>query len=1287
MPAILSSSVASISTVSVSAKPSSRLSGLFAFCLALSAGAPVFAVDQTYDATNAANVWDLATQNWDGSTATWFDNNNAIFSGTGETVTVNGPIVFDNMTFSANGYTLANGTGSLSLSNDLASTITVSTGTATIAEILGDNLAGASALTKAGAGTLVLSGSNTYTGATTLSAGVLWITNANSLGTTTAGTTQSGASELRLSGNVVTAAEPISITGGGIGNAGAIRNFADNNTYSGTVTLAGQTRIVADTGTLTLSAANSVTAAANQNLIVSGAGNIVISGAISTGSGFLTKDTLIGGGTGTLTLGGTNTYAGATTVIAGTLKLDYAANDTTKLSDTAALVLGGGTVELAGGTHTEVVSATTLTANTSSVISRSSGSAVLQLNTVTPNAGTALVVTSAGIATTDNAVTNGILGFWARTNIGGVSTWGTSAGTPDSPIVAFTGYTDINRLGGVLPNLATNHIRIVDGGTSGNVTLAGGALTQAYSIQVDASAGRTTIAPAANTDVLNVGDDVGGAIWQTANAGSLTIGTTVGNGILTAGATPTAVPANLRLINDSVANDFVVNSVITNNDTDVVSVSKSGAGTVVLNGNNTFTGSLSVAAGGMLVLTGNNAARPSNVANSTVVGSGGILRLEANAGNTTAGVSTVLFNEQSGTVQPFILSTGGTLQLRSDSAITFAGGNNFGGLGSANVTIDVNRLTAAGTNNTLTFAPGGFNVNTTTINVTGGNGYKLAIGKINNVTGAANAVMTLNPTGASMSVAGYGGTTAFTSTLLLSGTSTGNIVTAPVTNTTSATPSVISVTKTGTSTWELASENTYTGTTNVRQGTLTLSGNRTGAAGAFSVGDTAGLDGTLNITAGDFALGTANFFVSQQANSSTVNQSAGSISFTGGNQLLVGNSAVGSVGNYNLSGGTITGGSNANRGVILGVNTGATGIFTLSGTGNLAMGSATLQVGRSDSAALNTTGVFNQTGGTAAFGTLTVGGGAGSVTAGTKGTLNLTGGTFTAANFPILAGADNGSAVIKIGGTAKVTLPAFPTTRGLNATATITFDGGTLSPSFGSTDYMSGLTNAFVTANGANFDVPAGSDIAIGQVLENASGQAGTVNKLGAGMLALLAANTYTGATKVDAGTLLVGGSISASPTTVNAGGTLAAGIVADTIGTAGIGALTIAGTGTLKLDINITDATTVTTDLFNVTGNLNLSGSAVLALQNLGSNVALTQGTAITFIDYSGTWNGGTFAGLADDSLLTVGATQFRISYNGVNNNDSAVTLVAIPEPGSATLLVGGVAGLLGMRRRRRSA
>ena len=328
------------------------------------------------------------------------------------------------------------------------------------------------------------------------------------------------------------------------------------------------------------------------------------------------------------------------------------------------------------------------------------------------------------------------------------------------------------------------------------------------------------------------------------------------------------------------------------------------------------------------------------------------------------------------------------------------------------------------------------------------------------------------------------------------------------------------LTKLGAGTLTLSAANTYTGATTARAGTLALTGNRTAASGAVTVADST-TDATLNLSNGTFTMNGTFAVASGGTSTGTVNQTGGSLTLTGA-QLLVGNGTA--TGAYNLSAGTLTGAASTSRGVILGVNSGSRGTFNLSGTGSLAMGSSDLQVGRSEAVtATGATGVFNQTGGTATIGTLGIGGNAGSgaTNAGNSGTLNLTGGTFTAAAFNALAGGNNSTALITIGGTAQVTLPALPTAgRGTGAAVNLTFDGGTLTPAAASAAYLGGITNAFVTANGAKLNVPAGRDITVSQPLIDAAGQAGALTKLGTGTLTLTGANTYSGNSTVSAGTL-----------------------------------------------------------------------------------------------------------------------------------------------------------------------
>ncbi len=116
------------------------------------------------------DTWDTATQQWlDGVTpATWSSAtpDSAVFGATGAgAITVGTGISANGLTFDADGYTLQ---GSPLTLSGVTLTITTNANT-TIASAL----AGSAGFTKAGTGTLTLSGTITYSGTTSINAGVL----------------------------------------------------------------------------------------------------------------------------------------------------------------------------------------------------------------------------------------------------------------------------------------------------------------------------------------------------------------------------------------------------------------------------------------------------------------------------------------------------------------------------------------------------------------------------------------------------------------------------------------------------------------------------------------------------------------------------------------------------------------------------------------------------------------------------------------------------------------------------------------------------------------------------------------------------------------------------------------------------------------------------------------------------------------------------------------------------------------------------------------------------------
>jgi fibronectin-binding autotransporter adhesin len=540
--------------------------------------------------------------------------------------------------FNANVAPYAN--GSIELTNKLdlnGANRTVQVG-ANIALISNDirTSTGTAGLTKAGPGMLVLTGNNTYNGNTTLSAGVLSVEAANNLGAGTSNLVLNGGT-LQIRGTTLT-----SLTGLG----------------------------------RTVSLTNNV----NVGFDVQNAGHIfTIDQVLNNNNG--TRN-FAKSGAGTLVLNQNNTFTGATTATGGgTLVLDYTNNNGSKLSDTAALTLSGTALVLKGGSHTELVSSTTLGHQTGNSISRDGGSSKISLGALTAPSGNqmyTLAISEAGLAsTTTPNHASGILAL-GRVTVG--SHFGANDGSGN--IVAYSGYTAATTAGG---GSATVVHQLAGGGNMG-------ANLASYSLRI------------VNDDNSNVLDLNTRNINLTNNGTLLYAGGFDNNYTIngTTGAVTSASGNQPFVINTYEGTTLTINSRVTANFTNI---QKAGLGTLVLGGNSqlgdnsgptvvqqgilrlahadalgtTATGTV-VQGGAALELSGgiNFAAEPLTI-NGVGISNDGALRNQSGsnsfAGAITIGASGARINSDAST----------SLTLTGGIATTLTQDVTFGGAGNTNV--------------------------------------------------------------------------------------------------------------------------------------------------------------------------------------------------------------------------------------------------------------------------------------------------------------------------------------------------------------------------------------------------------------------------------------------------------------------------------------------------------------------------------------------------------------------------------------------------------------------------
>jgi fibronectin-binding autotransporter adhesin len=200
----------------------------------------------------------------------------------------------------------------------------ITEGTTTIGVPIGGT---GSVLNKNGAGLLVLTGDNTYTGMTSINSGAVRIYHNNALGGNSAGTEVAAGAALGLYNSITVTGETLKLTGIPLSSShsAGLVNGGGNNVWTGNITLdvsVGQNvRIGSNAGTLDIQGdifiSGGTAAAGSFGLVMTGNGGVAtISGDISAAGN---NQNLIKNGSSTWILSGNNTYGGVTRVDDGVL--------------------------------------------------------------------------------------------------------------------------------------------------------------------------------------------------------------------------------------------------------------------------------------------------------------------------------------------------------------------------------------------------------------------------------------------------------------------------------------------------------------------------------------------------------------------------------------------------------------------------------------------------------------------------------------------------------------------------------------------------------------------------------------------------------------------------------------------------------------------------------------------------------------------------------------------------------------------------------------------------------
>ncbi len=1193
---------------------------------------------------------------------------------------------------STGGLTVNNGTFDIGANNESvgavvlrAGTITGGAGTltstasysfqrGTVSAIIGGTVAVTRVATNAAADSVVtVSRDNTYTGATTITSGILRLGGVGGatntpLGTVGTGTSVATIGALDLNGYTMVGAEPISsLSGLGFGpgasvangnsNMGALMNSSSTPaTYSGTIALGAAARIAADASALTVS--GNISGAFV--LTIGGFNDSTFSGVLSTITG-LTKD-----GFGTLTLSNSNSYAGVTTVSVGTLKLGANGGGT---NTPLGIAGAGNNTSVTAGAMLDLNGYTLGTAELLTLNGMGFGYNVFAPGALTNTSSTA--VSYSGLITLGSATTimanNGDISLTATGTITGSGNGLTIGGTGNGSLASIIG-----TVAGTLTKIGTGTWTLSGNSTfTGATTIANGTLK----LGAAGSGTDTPLGTVAGASTINSGGvlDLNGFTLATAegltlngrgiNDGGALVNNS-GSGITYSGALTLA--SDSRITNSGAGLLTLTGTITTagftariggagsiTHSTGAASgtggITKDGAGTLTANVSETYTGATTIEAGtfqygasGLLAVTavtvnggtwnaggitdtvGVITLIDGTITNGTLTGATSYTVEKGTIGAVLAGAVPFVKNRQ-GTVTMTAANTmsstatinGGTVVLSgSGSAVSATFTVNLG----ATLTLDnstTNVASRLGDALALTLNGANFNF----------------IGSNTAATNAAETTGALSPASGHNTVTvtpGSGGSTTMTfaswsrtagATVLFRGTNFGSTPGANVS-------SMVFTSTTGLITGSSLTANTTTiSTIKGGFGDTSLSGTGSDMV-TYNVGNTNGLR-LLNQAgfSGEYAanFGTLNANVKLTGNTAASAQTINSLILNGNSVTNPGTGQTITMGGASLSGNILINSANNIDGAntTIGITTNELPILaTAASTISAVIGTATTgSVDISGSGNVTLSGASLYTGTTFVNNATATWGANNAISSGNVtivgGTVNLNGNSDTIGAVSINAGTiATGAGTLTLGGT--VTSIA-----NNNVSSFITGNLGL------------GANRSFVIADGV-----VDNDVIVSAVV---SGAFNITKDTSAGVLVFSGDNSYTGTTTINAGTLRLG---------ATGGGTNTP------LGTTG-GATTVSGASS-ALDLN--GYTLGTSEALTLSGAL-----AGGALQNLSSasatyNGLITLGAASTIISNygdinianTGTISGATFAltigGSGNGTLSSIlGTTSGTLTKNGV--------------------------------------